>query len=91
MPPDGMLALIAALAAVIPAWLMTRSLDSTRPGWGVRVYLALFQVSEFKHLRDVPATRTRYPVREAFLATWFLLFFLIFGIGLFLWPEAAHP
>jgi len=91
VPPDGILALIAAVVAVIPAWLMTRSLDPTRPGWAVRVYLALFRTSEIKPLRDVSATRTRYPVREAFLATWFLLFFLIFGVGLFIWPEAAHP
>ena len=91
MPPDAILALIAAVGAVIPARLMTRTLDPARPGWAVRVYLTLFRASEVKRLRDVPATRTSYPVREAFLATWFLLFFLIFGIGLLVWPEAARP
>jgi hypothetical protein len=89
VPPDGKVALIAAAAALLPAWLMTRSLDSTRPGWAVRVYLSLMSMSELKRAGDASAQRTRYPVREAFLATWFLLFFLIFGIGLFVWPEAA--
>jgi hypothetical protein len=89
VPPDGELALIAAAAALLPAWLMTRSLDSNRPGWAVRGYLGLFSMSELKRVRDASARRARYPVREAFLATWFLLFFIIFGIGLFLWPEAA--
>ena len=91
MPPDAKLALVAAVIALIPAWVATRNSDPTRPGWAVRVYLTLFSMSELRRVRDVSATRTRYPVREAFLATWFLLFFVLFGMGLFLWPEAAHP
>ena len=91
MPPDGKLALIAAVCAAVPAWLMTRSLDPTRPGWAVRVYLTLFSMSELKRVRDTSANRMRYPVREAFLATWCVLFFFIFGMGLLVWPEAAHP
>ena len=91
MPVDGTIALVAAVAALVPAWLMTRSLDPTQPGWAVRVYLSLFSMSELKRLRDVSGTRTRYPVREAFLATRFLLFFVIFGFGIFIWPGAARP
>lgn len=91
MPPDGKLALIAAVVALIPAWLMTRSTDTSKPGWAVRVYLTLFAVSELKGARDISAKRTRYPSREAFLATWFLLFFAFFGIGLLIWPQAARP
>ena len=86
MPPDARLALVAVVIAFVPAWVATRSSDPTRPGWAVRVYLTLFSMSELRRIRDVSATRTRYPVREAFLATWFLSFFAIFGFGLFVWP-----
>ncbi len=91
MPADARLALLAAVVAVVPAWLATRSLDPAQPGWAVRVYLALFSLAELRRQRDTSVKPARYPVREAFLATWFLLFFIIFGVGLFVWPEAARP
>jgi hypothetical protein len=91
VPADAKVALIAAVLALVPALLMRRSLDPSQPGWAVRVYLSLFRTSEVPTLRDAASRRSRFPVREAFLATWFLLFFVLFGIGLFILPEAAHP
>ena len=91
MPADAKVALIAAVLALVPALLMIRSLDPSQPGWAVRVYLSRFRTSVVPTLRDAAPRRNRFPVREAFLATWFLLFFVFFGIGLFIWPEAAHP
>jgi hypothetical protein len=68
VPADGYLAVIAAIVALVPASLGTRSPESDRPGWAIRVYLSLFRSSGLKPLGDVAAARTRYPVREAFLA-----------------------
>lgn len=48
-----------------------------------------FSVYESQHLSQVAARRTRYPVREAFLVTWFLTFLALFGLGLFVWPGIA--
>ena len=89
MPADARVALVAAVIALIPAWLMTRGSDPSRPGWAVRLYLGLLRGSDVPPLSAAASRRSRFPVREAFLATWFLLFFLLFGIGLFIWPEAA--
>jgi len=89
VPADAKVALLAAVIALIPAWLATRRFDPAQPGWAVRVYLALFSQVGLQRERDASATPPRYPVRESFLATWFLSFFILFGIGLFVWPEAA--
>lgn len=91
MRPDAQLAIFAAVVALIPAWAWTRNLDPMRPGWAVRVCLALFSMYESQHLSQVAARRTRYPVREAFLVTWFLTFLALFGFGLFVWPGIAGP
>jgi len=89
VPADAKVALIAAALALIPAWFMTRGSDPSRPGWAVRLYLGLFRSADVPPLSTTASRRSQFPVREAFLATWFLLFFLLFGIGLFIWPEAA--
>ena len=91
MPADAKVAVFAAVLAVFPAWLMTRSLDPSQPGWAVRIYLNLFRTSGVPPLSQTASVRTRFPIREAFLATWFLVFFALFGIGLFIWPGAANP
>jgi hypothetical protein len=89
VPADAKVALLAAVIALIPAWFATRSFDPAQPGWAVRVYLTLF--SQVGLQSSAAASPARYPVREAFLAAWFLSFFVLFGIGLFVWPEAARP
>jgi hypothetical protein len=91
MPADAQLAIIAALIGGATAWLLTRSSDSARPGWAVRFYLFLFRVSDIPKLRAVALGRSQFPRREAFLATWFLIFFAAFSVGQFLWPAAQHP
>ena len=88
MPTDGKVALFAAVLALLPAWLMTRSLDPSQPGWAVRVYLGLFRAADVPGVSAAASRRSRFPVREAFLATWFLVFFAIFGFGIFIWPGA---
>jgi hypothetical protein len=88
---DAIWAIIAAGIAAIVAGVLTRGPDPAEPGWAVRIYMLLFRASNIPQLRDVPSKRTRFPRREAFLATWFLLFFAIFFVGLFLWPEARRP
>ena len=52
MPTDAKVAVAAALLALLPAWLMTRSLDPSTPGWAVQVYLSLFQSSGVPPLRS---------------------------------------
>jgi hypothetical protein len=89
MPPDAKVALVAALLGLVPAWASTRSADPTQPGWAVRFYLGLFSVSGFDRVRGGSAARTRYPMRETFLAAWFLSFFVIFGFGVFVWPGVS--
>jgi ABC-type amino acid transport system permease subunit len=91
MPNDAVLAIVAALVAFGVAWILTRTSDTSQPGWAVRVYLRLFRTTGVSKLRDAAAARSKFPRREAFLATWFLIFFALFGIGLFVWPGAANP
>ena len=90
MPTDAKVAIFAAVVALIPAWLSTRSLGPTQPGWAVRVYLGLFRSTEIPPVQDAASRRSRFPVREAFLATWFLSFFAIFGFGIFIWPGVGR-
>jgi hypothetical protein len=90
MPADAQLAIIAALIGGATAWLLTLRSDPAHPGWAVRFYLFLFRASDIPKLRGVASGRSQFPRREAFLATWFLIFFAIFLFGLFLWPPAQH-
>jgi hypothetical protein len=78
---------IAALGGLLVAWLATRSHDQSLPGPAVRIYAALFRSTGVQKLRVATDTRTRFPRREAFLATWFLAFFVIFAFGVFIWPQ----
>jgi len=89
VPADGKVALIAAVMALIPAWLMIRRLDPTQPGWAVRVYLGLFRTADVPRISAAASRRRQFPVREAFLATWFLVFFALFGFGIFIWPGVS--
>jgi hypothetical protein len=90
VPPDAKIAIVAAVVALIPAWISTRSLDPTQPGWAVRVYLELFRGSNLPPAQAAASRRDRLAVREAFLATWFLSFFAIFGFGIFIWPGVGR-
>ena len=90
MPQDAKVAIVAAVVALIPAWISTRSLDATQPGRAVRLYLELFRSSNVSPVQEAASQRDRFPVREAFLATWFLSFFAIFGFGIFIWPGVGR-
>ena len=91
LPADGVLAVAAALPAGISAWLLTRTSSPDRPALAVRVYLLIFRTSDVPKLQDYARSRSQFPRREAFLATWFVLFFCLFLIGLWLWPAARRP
>ena len=90
VPRDAQIAIVAAVVAFLPAWFTTRRLDARRPGWGVRVYRGIFRVSLIGRPLDRLSNRQGFPAREAFLAAWFLCFFLIFAIGVFVWPGAGE-
>jgi len=83
------IATVAALAGFLVAWWATRSSDETTPGPAVRLYASLFRATGVKKLRDAAESRKHFPRREAFLATWFLTFFVIFGFGVMVWPTVA--
>ena len=91
MPNDAKLAIVAALVAFGASWILTRTSDTSQPGWAVRVYLQLFRTARVSKLPNAAEARSKFPRREAFLATWFLIFFALFGVGLFVWPGAANP
>ena len=91
MPADAVLAILAGLIAAPAAWASTRMLEPSRPGWAVRLYLRLFRSSDIPALENAAKTRDKFPRREAFLATFFLLFFGLFLLGLLLWPAARGP
>ena len=91
MPDDAVLAIVAALVAFGVAWSLTRTSNTSQPGWAVRVYLQLFRGAGIPKLREAAAARAKFPRREAFLATWFLIFFALFGIGILVWPAARNP
>ena len=78
------IAAIAAIGGLLVAWVSTRSHDESKPGPAVRVYGALFLSTGVEKLRVAADTQRRFPKREAFLATWFLTFFVIFGFGIFI-------
>jgi hypothetical protein len=80
------IATLAALGGLLVAWWATRSHDDATSGPAVRLYGVLFHSTGVAKLRDVTDSRKRFPKREAFLATWFLAFFLIFGFGVLVWP-----
>ena len=84
-----MVALIAASIAAVIAWFMTRSSDPARPGWAVRIYLELFRASGWRSARDAATVKSTFPRREAYLATWFLVFFALFLAAAFFWPAAS--
>jgi hypothetical protein len=83
------IATVAALGGLIVAWWATRSHDEETPGPAVRFYASLFRSMGVKRLRDAAEFRKRFPRREAFLATWFLTFFVLFGFGVMVWPTVA--
>jgi hypothetical protein len=83
------IATVAALGGLLVAWSATRSYDETTPGPAVRVYASLFRSTRVKKLRDAAESRKRFPRREAFLATWFLAFFVLFGFGVMVWPTVS--
>jgi hypothetical protein len=85
------IATVAALAGLLVAWWATRSYDDTTPGPAVRLYTSLFRSSGVAKLRDAAENRSRFPRREAFLASWFLTFFVIFCFGVMVWPKVASP
>jgi len=79
------IATVTALGGLLVAWWMTRSHDETMPGPAVRLYASLFRSTGVAKLRDAADSRKHFPKREAFLASWFLAFFVIFGFGIFVW------
>jgi cytochrome bd-type quinol oxidase subunit 2 len=79
----------AALVGLLVAWWVTRDRDDTQPGPAVRIYAALFKVAGAGVVRTSLDKREQYPRREAFLASWFLVFFSLFLIGVFIWPTAS--
>jgi hypothetical protein len=83
------IATVAALGGLLVAWWVTRSYDDTRPRPAVRLYASLFRSTGVAKLRDAANSRERFLKREAFLASWFLAFFLIFGFGVFVWPTVS--
>jgi hypothetical protein len=85
------IATVAALGGLLVAWWATRSYDDTTPGPAVRLYASLFRSTGVAKLRDAAESRNRFPKREAFLASWFLTFFVIFGFGVMVWPKVAAP
>jgi hypothetical protein len=85
------IATVAALGGLLVAWWATRSYDDTTPGPAVRFYATLFRLTGVAKLRDAADARNRFPKREAFLTSWFLTFFVIFGFGVMVWPKVSAP
>jgi hypothetical protein len=81
VPADLALAASAAVVAALIAWLLVRSSSEDRPGWAVRIYAGLFRTSQVPGLEASVRGRRRFPRREAFLATWFIIFFVLFMGG----------
>jgi len=85
------IATVAALGGLLVAWWATRSHDDSTPGPAVRLYASLFRSTGVAKLRDAADSKKRFPKREAFLASWFLTFFVIFAFGVMVWPTVAAP
>ena len=68
------LCIAAAVGAVVAALSVPKG-ASRRPVWAVRVYLAIFQF--FPGVRSA-ANRDSFSHREQFLATFFLVAFVVF-------------
>jgi glycerol uptake facilitator-like aquaporin len=68
----------AALVGLIVAAMTTPKGVSTRPVWAVRLYLWIFRM--FPGLGAI-SKRSSFNYREQFLATFFITFFIVFGIS----------
>jgi hypothetical protein len=84
VPIDGWIFLVSAGVAALIASIGIRNVAEDRPGWAVRVYLGLFSAARSSMAQPSTGKRVSFPRREAFLATWFLVFFVLFLMGNFI-------
>ena len=88
MPPDLQLAVVASVIGLIVAAFSIRGLSPNSPNWAVRIYAALLSLPfPFGVNSKYRQSRRTFGRREAFLASWFLTFFVIFMIGLSFLPS----
>jgi hypothetical protein len=78
------LAVAAALVSIPVAWRLTKNHDSTKPNWAVRLIATFGRYPRFGRFRDYLGNRRDFPRREAFLATFILIFDAIFVGGILL-------
>jgi hypothetical protein len=86
VPRDAIAAAGAALVAFIVAWLRTRRTNPSEPNLAVRIYGTLLRSAGIGTENEGQSEPRRYSRREAFLATWFLVFFVLFMLAVFVIP-----
>jgi hypothetical protein len=84
VPIDGWIFLASAGVAAFVAGIGIRNVSEDRPGWAVRTYLAIFSAAGSSGGQSRREEHRSFPRREAFLATWFLVFFALFLTGNFI-------
>jgi hypothetical protein len=71
--------IVLALAA---AWVTVRETSPDTPVWPVRFYLWFFRVSNVPWFRRYPESRITFSVREQFLTSFFIWFFIFFIVAI---------
>jgi hypothetical protein len=85
LPRDGWLALIAAGVGLLFAVATVLLRTAENPGWPIKLYLFIIDAAKFPGLRSYTSSRKSFSLREQFLASWFIWFFVLFLVFLFFW------
>ena len=85
IPADGWAFFAAAIGGLVLGTITAAASSKDSPVWPVRLYLELFRnARKVPTLRRYADERSVFPFREQLLASWFIWFFIIFGISIFI-------
>jgi hypothetical protein len=87
---DLLVFLAAAAVATVVAVLSVSLRSAGSPNWAVGVYLQLMRWSGIPPMRRYARAVRAYSGREGLLAIWFLVFFVVFMIGVSLAPSCGR-
>jgi hypothetical protein len=85
LPRDVWLAVIATLGSLPLALATVARRREESPVWPVRLYLFIFTMVNIPGVRSYASSRKTFSLREQFVASWFVWFFILFSVLLFNW------
>ena len=85
VPRDVWLAVIAMFGSLPLALVTVARQRAEKPVWPVRLYLFIFTMSIIPGARSYASSRKTFSLREQFVASWFVWFFILFLVLVFNW------